>query len=46
MSAGRYIASAHQLVPMTPMLRQLLGVGYPYPQVLDEAEAGNAEGRL
>lgn len=30
----------------TPMLRQLLGVGYPYPQVLDEAEAGNAEGRL
>jgi ectoine hydroxylase-related dioxygenase (phytanoyl-CoA dioxygenase family) len=29
----------------TPMLRQLLGVGYPYPQVLDEAEAGNTEGR-
>lgn len=29
----------------TPMLRQLLGIGYPYPQVLDEAEAGNTEGR-
>ncbi|MDX2378259.1 MAG: phytanoyl-CoA dioxygenase family protein [Acidimicrobiia bacterium] len=29
----------------TPMLRQLLGVDYPYPQVLDEAEAVNAEGR-
>jgi ectoine hydroxylase-related dioxygenase (phytanoyl-CoA dioxygenase family) len=28
----------------TPMLRQLLGVDYPYPQVLDEAEAVNAEG--
>lgn len=29
----------------TPMLRQLLGIGYPYPQVLDEADAGNTEGR-
>ncbi len=29
----------------TPMLKQLLGVDYPYPQVLDEAEAVNAEGR-
>jgi ectoine hydroxylase-related dioxygenase (phytanoyl-CoA dioxygenase family) len=29
----------------TPMLRQLLGIDYPYPQVLDEAEAVNAEGR-
>lgn len=29
----------------TPMLRQLLGVDYPYPQVLDEADAVNAEGR-
>jgi len=29
----------------TPMLRQLLGIGYPYPQVLDEADAVNAEGR-
>jgi hypothetical protein len=28
----------------TPMLKQLLGVGYPYPQVLDDAEAGNTEG--
>ncbi len=29
----------------TPLLKQLLGIGYPYPQVLDEADAGNAEGR-
>ena len=29
----------------TPMLRQLLGVDYPYPQVLDDADAVNAEGR-
>lgn len=29
----------------TPMLRQLLGVDYPYPQVLDEADPVNAEGR-
>jgi len=28
----------------TPMLKQLLGIGYPYPQVLDDAEAGNTEG--
>lgn len=26
-------------------LRQLLGLNYPYPEVLDAAEAGNAEGR-
>jgi ectoine hydroxylase-related dioxygenase (phytanoyl-CoA dioxygenase family) len=29
----------------TPMLKQLIGIGYPYPQVLDEADAINAEGR-
>ena len=28
----------------TPTLRRLLGVGYPYPQVLDEADPVNAEG--
>ena len=28
----------------TPMLRQLIGIDYPYPQVLDEADAVNAEG--
>jgi ectoine hydroxylase-related dioxygenase (phytanoyl-CoA dioxygenase family) len=28
----------------TPMLKQLLGVDYPYPQVLDDADSGNAEG--
>lgn len=28
----------------TPLLRQLLGIDYPYPQVLDEADAVNAEG--
>ena len=28
-----------------PVLKQLLGIGYPYPQVLDEADAVNAEGR-
>lgn len=28
----------------TPMLKQLLGIGYPYPQVLDDADAGNTEG--
>ena len=29
----------------TPILKQLLGIGYPYPQVLDDAEAVNAEGK-
>jgi ectoine hydroxylase-related dioxygenase (phytanoyl-CoA dioxygenase family) len=29
----------------SPLLRQLLGLDYPYPQLLDEAAAGNAEGR-
>lgn len=29
----------------TPELRQLLGFDYPYPEVLDTAEAGNTEGR-
>ena len=26
-------------------LRQLIGLNYPYPEVLDAAKAGNAEGR-
>lgn len=29
----------------SPDLRQLLGLNYPYPEVLDSAEGGNAEGR-
>ncbi|MEO7397487.1 MAG: phytanoyl-CoA dioxygenase family protein [Ilumatobacteraceae bacterium] len=29
----------------TPRLRQLMGLDYPYPQILDDAEAINAEGR-
>jgi ectoine hydroxylase-related dioxygenase (phytanoyl-CoA dioxygenase family) len=29
----------------SPQLRQLLGFDYPYPEILDEAKAGNAEGR-
>jgi ectoine hydroxylase-related dioxygenase (phytanoyl-CoA dioxygenase family) len=29
----------------SPILRQLLGLDYPYPKVLDEDEAINAEGR-
>ncbi len=29
----------------SPDLRQLLGLNYPYPENLDEAGAGNAEGR-
>jgi ectoine hydroxylase-related dioxygenase (phytanoyl-CoA dioxygenase family) len=29
----------------SPDLRQLLGLNYPYPEVLDAAKAGNAEGR-
>ena len=29
----------------SPDLRQLLGLNYPYPEVLDQAKAGNAEGR-
>ncbi|MEM7614779.1 MAG: phytanoyl-CoA dioxygenase family protein [Pseudomonadota bacterium] len=28
----------------SPEIRQLLGFNYPYPEVLDAAEAGNAEG--
>jgi ectoine hydroxylase-related dioxygenase (phytanoyl-CoA dioxygenase family) len=27
-------------------VRQLLGLNYPYPEVLDEARGGNAEGRM
>ena len=30
----------------TPQLRQLMGMDYPYPQILDDAEAANAEGRV
>ena len=29
----------------TPILKQLLGFDYPYPQLLDEVEGGNTEGR-
>lgn len=29
----------------SPILKQLLGFDYPYPQILDEAKAGNTEGR-
>ncbi|NIZ59830.1 phytanoyl-CoA dioxygenase [Sedimentitalea sp. CY04] len=29
----------------SPDLRQLLGLNYPYPEVLDAAKAGNTEGR-
>lgn len=28
-----------------PLLRQLVGLDYPYPQLLDEADGGNREGR-
>jgi len=31
---------------MLPALRQLLGFDYPYPQVLDDSDAENAEGRF
>ncbi len=30
----------------TPQLRQLMGMDYPYPQIMDDAQAINAEGRL
>ena len=30
----------------TGLLKQLLGLDYPYPQILDEAAGGNAEGRV
>jgi ectoine hydroxylase-related dioxygenase (phytanoyl-CoA dioxygenase family) len=30
----------------SPALRQLLGFDYPYPQVLDDSDAENAEGRI
>ena len=39
------VVNAEVIERATPMLRQLLGIDYPYPQVLDEAEAVNAEGR-
>lgn len=29
----------------SPDMRQLLGLNYPYPEILDAARAGNAEGR-
>jgi ectoine hydroxylase-related dioxygenase (phytanoyl-CoA dioxygenase family) len=31
---------------MSPMMRQLLGFEYPYPQLFDKSEARNAEGRV
>lgn len=37
---SEYVAAA------SPDLRQLLGLKYPYPEVLDAAAAGNAEGRI
>jgi ectoine hydroxylase-related dioxygenase (phytanoyl-CoA dioxygenase family) len=40
------VVKAEVAARATPMLRQLLGIGYPYPQVLDEAAAGNTEGRM
>ncbi|MEP5728788.1 MAG: phytanoyl-CoA dioxygenase family protein [Sulfitobacter sp.] len=30
---------------LSPDLRQLIGLNYPYPEVLDAAKAGNTEGR-
>ncbi len=30
----------------SPDIRQLIGLNYPYPEVLDAAKAGNAEGRI
>ena len=30
----------------SPVLKQLLGFDYPYPQILDEVETGNTEGRV
>ena len=37
--APSFIAAA------SPDIRQLIGLNYPYPEVLDAAKAGNAEGR-
>lgn len=39
------VVKAEVIARATPMLEQLLGIGYPYPQVLDEAAAENTEGR-
>ena len=33
------------LAAATPELRQLLGVDLRYPELLEDADAGNAEGR-
>ena len=38
--AAEFVAAA------SPDLRQLLGLNYPYPEVLDAAKAGNTEGRV
>jgi ectoine hydroxylase-related dioxygenase (phytanoyl-CoA dioxygenase family) len=38
--------SAAFIEQANPELRQLLGLHYPYPEVLDAARGGNAEGRL
>ncbi|MEM1284046.1 MAG: phytanoyl-CoA dioxygenase family protein [Pseudomonadota bacterium] len=37
---------ASVLEQASPDLRQLLGLNYPYPEVLDQADAGNTEGRV
>jgi ectoine hydroxylase-related dioxygenase (phytanoyl-CoA dioxygenase family) len=37
--------SAEFIAQASPDLRQLLGMEFPYPEILDSARAGNAEGR-
>jgi ectoine hydroxylase-related dioxygenase (phytanoyl-CoA dioxygenase family) len=39
------VVHADVVARATPLLKQLLGIDYPYPQVLDEADEGNTEGR-
>jgi Ni,Fe-hydrogenase I small subunit len=38
-------AAASFIDAASPDMRQLLGLNYPYPEVLDAAEGGNTEGR-
>ena len=37
--------SPEVIAKASPELRQLMGVDLRYPEILEEAEAGNAEGR-
>lgn len=43
--AGAIVMQHSEQDSASPEIRQLIGLNYPYPEVLDAAQAGNTEGR-